>query len=333
MQKVYSKINNISLVILAATAITVGLIYTRTILVPFVIALFIYFVTAPGVKWFHTRLKMHRLLTFLIIIIFAILCLIILAFFISTSLEGFFKSGDIYKNQIIQFVRWTGERATKFGIRIDENSIQNQLKNLPFFTMAKDLTGEIFTFLGNTTLVTIFVLFLIAGEIRKKKPHPLISEIYNKVSRYLTIKCITSLTTGCLFGLVLGLFGVKLAFMFAVMTVLLNFIPNIGSIIATLIPLPVVLLQFGLGWKFIIILTITASIQFLIGNIIEPKIMGKNMGIHPVAILLFLMFWGLVWGIPGMFLAVPITGVLKIILSRIETTKPISEILSGNIPS
>lgn len=333
MQKEYSKTNNICLVILAAAAITAGLIYTRTILVPFVIALFIYFVISPGLKWFQSRLRMHRLLSFFIIIIFTLFGLAVLVFFISASLEHFLKSGNIYKNQIMQFVRWTGERTAKFGLRIDENSIQNQIRDLPFFTMARDLTGEIFSFLGNMTLIVIFLLFLIAGGITIKTPHPLIAEIYGKVSRYLTVKSIISLTTGFFVGLVLGFFSVKLAFMFAVLTVLLNFIPNIGSIIATLLPLPVVLLQFGPGWKFFFILAVTTGIQFLIGNIIEPRIMGKNMGIHPVVLLLFLMFWGLVWGIPGMFLAVPITGVLKIILSRIETTKPISEILSGNIPS
>ncbi len=121
--------------------------------------------------------------------------------------------------------------------------------------------------------------------------------------------------------------------MFAILTVLLNFIPNFGSVIATLLPIPVLLLQYGLGWQTMTVITLLFAIQFCIGNLVEPKMMGESLDLHPVTILLFLMFWGLVWGLPGMFLAVPITAILKIILSRIETTLPLSELLAGRLPS
>jgi len=109
------------------------------------------------------------------------------------------------------------------------------------------------------------------------------------------------------------------------------FIPTIGSIVATVIPAPVVLLQFGFGWQLWIILAVSMAIQFTIGNVVEPKLLGERMDLHPITVLLFLMFWGLVWGLPGMFLAVPITAVLKIILSRIDTTEPLAELMAGRI--
>src|SRR5690606_7889221 len=109
-------------------------------------------------------------------------------------------------------------------------------------------------------------------------------------------------------------------------------IPSIGSIVATFLPMPVVLMQYDVSLKTLIIFLIMTFVQVLIGNIIEPKLMGERMDLHPVTVLVFLLFWGLVWGIPGMFLAVPITAIIKMVLSRIESTEGIAQVLAGRIP-
>ena len=137
------------------------------------------------------------------------------------------------------------------------------------------------------------------------------------------------MTTGVLIGVILTFFSVDLAIMFAIFTVLLNFIPSVGSIVATLLPVPVLFFQYGLHWQFVCILILIALVQLLIGNIIEPKLLGDSMGLHPITILGFLVFWGLAWGVAGMFLAVPITVILKIILHKIEPTRPVAELMAG----
>ena len=142
-------------------------------------------------------------------------------------------------------------------------------------------------------------------------------------------KLIISAATGLLIGMLLLACDIELALMFAILTLLFNFIPNVGSIIATALPLPIVLLQFGMGWQFLTVLIVSMAVQVVIGNVIEPKVLGDSMDLHPITILLFLMFWGLVWGLPGMFLAVPITAILKIVLSRLEPTHGLSELLAG----
>jgi len=119
--------------------------------------------------------------------------------------------------------------------------------------------------------------------------------------------------------------------MFAVITFFLNFIPNIGSLIAILLPAPVAILQFGLGFKFAMLMIILGGIQFAIGNVLDPKLMGENLGLHPVVVLLALLFWGFIWGVPGMFLSVPMTAIIKLILSRYPATKPVAGWLEGNI--
>ena len=164
------------------------------------------------------------------------------------------------------------------------------------------------------------------------KGNPLVDEIHFKISRYLGTKVVLSFITALLIWFLLLFAGAELASTFAILTFLLNFIPTVGSIIAVLLPLPILLLQYGLVPMFFSVLAISAIIQFSIGSVLEPKIMGGNFDLHPIAVLIFLMFWGLVWGIPGMFLAVPMTAIKKIIFSKIEATRPLAELLAGRLP-
>ena len=123
-----------------------------------------------------------------------------------------------------------------------------------------------------------------------------------------------------------------MAFMFGLLTIVFNFIPTIGSIVATLLPVPIVFLQSDSFALSAAAIGIPALIQFYIGNILEPKMMGQNLDLHPVTILLSLLLWGSIWKIPGMFLATPLTVIIKIIFEENSNTKFISEIMAGRWP-
>jgi len=330
MKTQHERINNICLLILAATAITVALIYTRSILIPFVIAFFLYAILSPVIRGVNNKLKLPRAVGVALVTTVFIVFITLIGIFIVNSLNGFFEDAAQYKDRIVEFVTWIQVTAEKFGYRIQDFSIETQIKKLPFFSMAGNITMAAGTFLGNLLLVIVFVIFFLVGETASvSKDDNLISSMKSNISRYIATKFLTSLVTGTLVFILLASFGVELAFLFGVLTVLFNFIPSIGSIVATVIPVPVMLLQFGFGWQLWVILAISSAIQFTIGNVIEPKLMGERMDLHPITVLLFLMFWGLVWGLPGMFLAVPITAVLRIILNRIETTHALSELMAG----
>ena len=122
------------------------------------------------------------------------------------------------------------------------------------------------------------------------------------------------------------------AVMFAMLAFVLGFIPSVGSIVAVLLPLPIAYLQYENTWPFWFVIFGPVVIQTLIGNLVEPKFLGKGLDLHPVTILLSLMFWGLIWGLAGTFLAVPITAVLKIVLERHPLTHKFSEMLAGRSP-
>jgi len=141
---------------------------------------------------------------------------------------------------------------------------------------------------------------------------------------------LTSGVTGVFVGLVLTILGVRFGWMFGFLAFMLNFIPNIGSIIATILPLPIALIdpQLSIISK-ILVLMIPGSIQFVIGNILQPKLMGETLNLHPVVVILSLIFFGTIWGIIGMFLAVPITAIAVISMQRFDYTRAIADLAAG----
>ena len=156
----------------------------------------------------------------------------------------------------------------------------------------------------------------------------IVKKVNAEINKYIITKTLISFLTGALVTFTLWLFNVEFAFIWGLLTFLLNFIPNIGSIIATLFPITFALVQFDNVMIVIWIAIILLGIQFVVGNVVEPKVVGKSMGISPVVVLFSLIFWGYVWGIVGMVLAVPIAVFIKIILDNISELKPLSVLMS-----
>ena len=126
--------------------------------------------------------------------------------------------------------------------------------------------------------------------------------------------------------------GVDLALVFGLLAFLLNFIPNIGSLIAIVLPLPVMLMD---SERTLITVALAVGVpglvDFLIGSLIEPKLVGGSLNLHPATVLISLMVWGMMWGIVGMFLAIPLTAVMQMFLERFEPTAPIVDLLAGRL--
>jgi predicted PurR-regulated permease PerM len=135
--------------------------------------------------------------------------------------------------------------------------------------------------------------------------------------------------TGILVTIILSLAGVDFALLWGVLTFVLNFIPTIGSIIATLPPIAITLFQSGSLGKTFLIGLLLLGIHFTVGNIIEPKLMGRGLNLSALVVLFSLIFWGWLWGIPGMLLAVPLTGAIRIGMEQIEATKTVAVLISG----
>ncbi len=330
MQDEISRINNICLVILTLIASTAALIYTKNIMIPLVFAIFLYSVVSSGIRYFRKKYKLSKRSAVLVTLALALGSTAFSVFFTVISIQNFVQSSHEYQAKILAFVDWATQIADKFGYAFNAQNIKTELTQLPLFDIAQTLTGGIFTFLGNLVLVLVLTLFLGVGS-RTAEHNALLSQIQSNVSKYIFIKWLSSLTGGTLIWLILIICKVQLAFMLAILAFLLNFIPSIGAVVATLLPLPIILLQYGFGWQFTVVLAFISLVQFSIGSFVEPKLIGNSVNLHPITVLVSLLFWGLVWGIPGMFLSVPITAAFRIIFSKIEPTRPIADLLSGKI--
>ncbi len=202
-----------------------------------------------------------------------------------------------------------------------------------------DVASTLPNLLSYAALVLIFVFFLLL-ENRSARPIPskanetlsmgLLAEIEEQVRKYLVMKTVLSLLTGFAFGFVLWLFSVPLAIVFGFMAFLLNYIPNIGPLLSCMLPVPFFALSAELSpTAAIVCFILIALIQFISGNVIEQRMMGKSFDVSPIVLLLGLIFFGLIWGIVGMFLATPIVSILKIVLQQSHSGKPIAELMAG----
>jgi AI-2 transport protein TqsA len=154
-----------------------------------------------------------------------------------------------------------------------------------------------------------------------------------KVLRYLRLKTLINLFTGLVVYAVLEAFGVDFAPVMGLLAFLFNYIPNIGSFIMTVLPGAIAAVQFENVGFALIIVGVLIVVQNLIGNIIEPKIMGTSLDISPVVVLFSLVFWGWMWGIVGMILSVPIMAVVKTLMEQFPTTKPLAILMGSTVPS
>ncbi|MFH1468592.1 MAG: AI-2E family transporter [Pseudomonadota bacterium] len=323
-----------SLLVLAAVAITVALIYTRAVLLPFVLAVLLTYLVTPMVDLLQLRLRVPRVLAMLAAFLVISGGVSLLGLLLVTSIGGLADNVDVYQARLVRLGTWASGQLHRFDIDLGQDQVVDKLGELPMQALgwARSTAGGVLNFLSTTFLVLIFVVYLILGHRPSERREGLWGEVAIKVRRYLSVKVATSAVTGILVGLILWVLGVDLALVFGVMAFLLNFIPSIGSIIATLLPLPIALMQFDETWRIVLVFLLPGSVQMVVGNGIEPKIMGDSLDLHPVTVLLTLIFWGLVWGPVGMLLAAPITAVLKIVLQRFETTRPVAELMAGRLP-
>jgi AI-2 transport protein TqsA len=211
-----------------------------------------------------------------------------------------------------------------------------------FPRLVQNLSGSFFSFLGNVLWVVLFMAFILAeresftkrlvNQLGRENAEPILKslqQINNSVQQYLGLKTLISFLTGALVTIVLTIAGVDFALLWGVLTFILNFIPTIGSIVATLPPIAITLFQSASISKTLVIAILLLCIQFLVGNVLEPKLMGRGLNLSPLVVLFSLIFWGWLWGIPGMLLSIPLTAAIRIAMEQIEATKTVAVLISS----
>jgi predicted PurR-regulated permease PerM len=340
------------------TVVTLGLLLVvllgfvlyvcSSILQPLFIAGLLFYLVLPV----HRRLVSWRVPS-------AVAYLLIVVFVLSL----FWGIGEmVYRN----LAELGGERMSVYEERLD-GLARKALRGLPFtvpdldnwrvrnlltFDIGPDsrirnvfraAVGNFLEFLAATFVVLVYLIFLIAerlslpgrlarafGEARAKEIMDVVEAINRAVHDYIALKTFVSALQGLLSFAVLAAFGVEFAVMWGVLIFLFNFIPYIGSFVAVSLPIVLSVLQFAEEpWKPLLITLLLLLVQRVVDNFIEPRLTGHKLGLSPLLVLLSLAFWGWLWGVVGMVLAVPLTVIGKIILEHIPETKPLATLISN----
>ncbi|MBD3415424.1 MAG: AI-2E family transporter [Candidatus Aminicenantes bacterium] len=335
-----NKITTVSLVVIVIFIVGVVLRLAKPVLFPFFLAIFLSFILYPALD-FLTRIKIPRIISIIFILLFTFFILYLLGTLFYSTGKAFAAEFPKYGEKMNEILTSLFERLNLPQFKIETSDWAGELNLDRIGKILGSSLGPFFSFLSNLFLVLIFLVFILAGRGRVKqkiqkyldkkraeKANSVIVNIDRQVQRYLVIKTIVSFFTGVFALVVLLFFGVDFAIIFGFLTFLLNYIPNIGSFIATALPFTIAVFQFETIWPAFWILVLLTTIQLIMANIIEPRLMGHGLGLSPLVVLFFLFFWGWLWGLPGMILAVPIAAIIKIVFNNIPGMQFIAAFMS-----
>jgi AI-2 transport protein TqsA len=313
------------------------------IFVPLVFAMFITLLLLPLMRWFHKQRIPRVVSVILIIILFTGLLkaggeLVQLAINGIVSNEGRFT--EMAESKLMNMVVSVEEF---FNIeRIEgENVFMHYIRSNSAFSSFSSTITYIGDSLSMILMTVFFTILLLAESINFQMVlnKTLIESRYssirtfvkieNDIHKFVKVKFIISLTTGVLVGVVCHLFGISFPVLWGLLTFIFNFIQVVGSIASVILVSLFALIELGTGGVLLFFIVSVAGIQLLLGSVLEPILLGKTFSINIVTILIMLMLWGYIWGIPGMVMAVPITVITKIILEQFPRTKVVASLMGG----
>ena len=324
--------------IIAFSLLLFMLVQARFILIALAIAIILFSLTSDAIHAISSRLKVPNWLATTLALIGIALGLL----WISTTIVA-------QVNEIVFLSISYAERAQaaipaltqRLGPEAQERII-TALTNFNITGWIRSLAGQASGILSGSVLVILFVGFMFAEQVwfpqkverlsedadQARQVRRIITSIMHRVNRYLVVKTGVSLVTATLVWLIFNGFGLELATAVAILTFVLNFIPSVGSIVATVVAALLVFVLTGDMTTTLIVGALCTLVQFVIGNVIDPMLLGQTLRLSSFGIILSLAFWGAVWGVPGMFLAVPIMVALMIVCAHIPWLRPVAVMLS-----
>jgi AI-2 transport protein TqsA len=328
------RVQTVCLLILTLIAIGVALALLQPVLVPFVLALFFAQCLTPAID-FQVRRRVPRVVAITVTVILGLSLLTGIGFLIAIPMTKLSQPENLEPFQA-RLHEFTERIVTSRPVHwLGPNASTGRVLNIPetaMVTFVSAVVGETTNILSHGATVLLLLAFILFGRHQSLHGRTgILAEIEARVQRYITLTVFISFLTGALVGGVLGILGVQFAALFGFLAFLLNFIPNLGAIIATLLPLPIIWLSpdLSIAAKLLAII-LPSAIQIAIGTV-QPRFMGSSLQLHPVVLLLALLFFTMIWGVAGAFLATPLTAVIKIIFEKIPATRPLAAVLAGDL--
>ena len=314
----------------ALIIIFAGIIYAKVIIAPILLALFISIICIQPITWLEKK-RVPKWIAIIIVILGLILIFFGFISLIGGTLSFFLSNVSKYESTITAISNSTIQFLNDNGFNIPEDQISKLIQPERIQEFTSHGVKELIQILGSSFLIVLIILFILmefgsffikAKAITNGSYQSILyfSTILRNIRHYLAIKTLICLAIGICIYISLVIIGVDYAFMWALLAGLMNYIPNIGSIIATIPTFLFALVQLGLGgalWS----LGSFLIIHNVLGNFIEPKLMGKGLDLSALVVILSLIFWGFLLGPVGMFLATPFTLTIKIIMEQSEKTR------------
>ncbi len=318
--------------LIAVVAVGAVLKAAKAVVLPLVIAWLLSYLVWPVVAFLRRR----RVPTGLAVTLVLMLLLgfgFLVGLFLNGRVSAFLQVYPKYQSKLAELV---SEFGARFHISDEELAKINWGQRLGGYLVR--LSGSLFSLLSNVLLVVIFLVFLLLGKShfpakidqafqpdQAERIQEILRSITAQIGRYLFLQFLISLVTALLVWLALRKLEIDFALTWAALAFILNFIPTIGSIVASIPPILVALVQFYPNyWPAVGTLAAVLTIQQLMGNVVAPKLMGDQLNLSPVVVLLSLLFWGWLWGFAGAVLSVPIASTIKIVCENVEPLRPIS---------
>jgi AI-2 transport protein TqsA len=338
----YSRVQSVAQIIIAFAVVLFLLVQARFVLISLATAIVLFSLTSDAINLIaRMRIGIFRIPNWLasaLAVLVIAASLLSLTSIILSQINTVLQTAISYSEQapaaIAALFGWMGADA--------EATVLNSIRTVEVSGYLRSLAGQAGGLMQATVLVILFVGFLFAERVwfsvkltnfigdplQAQRVEGIVGSIIHRVNRYLLVKTAVSLATGVLVWAVAVAFGLDLAVALGLLTFVLNYIPAVGSIIATALVALVAFVQLGDPGTTLMIFVVVGAIQFLNGNIIDPMLMGRALRMSSLGIIISLAFWGAVWGIPGMFLSVPIMVGLMIVCSEIPPLRPVAILLS-----
>lgn len=316
--------------IAALVIIFAGVIYAKTVIAPILLALFISIICIQPISWLEKK-RIPKWMAIIIVILGLILIFFGFISLIGGTLSFFLSNVSKYESTITAISNSTIQFLNENGLNIPEDQITKLIQPERIQEITSHGVKMLFHILGTSFLIVLVILFILmefgsflikAKAITNGTYQSILyfSTILKNIRHFLAIKTLICLAIGILIYIALLIIGVEYPLLWALLAGLMNYIPNIGSIIATIPAFFFALVQLGLGgalWTLGSFLVI----HNVLGNFFEPKLMGKGLDLSALVVILSLIFWGFLLGPVGMFLATPFTLTIKIIMEQNEKTR------------
>lgn len=337
--EVQSPVTKSMVVVASLIVVFAGIKAASTIMVPFFLSIFIAIACGPIIKWSSER-GVPRWASILLVILIILVIGFMLAGLVAQSMAEFRTNLPAYKSQMSVQFTWVLEQLQRFNIELNQDVVRQHLDPGIAVSLATNFLSGMGGVLSNLLLIILTVVFMLfEAESFPKRIHLAMKDpemnfhhvdrFIISVNSYLAIKSVVSLGTGILIGLYLWILGVDHFLLWAVFAFLLNYIPNIGSIIAAIPAVFMAFIEQGFGVAGLTALGFVV-VNTVMGNFVEPRYMGKGLGLSTLVVFLSLIFWGWLLGSVGMLLSVPLTMVVKIALEARPESQWLAILLSSD---